>query len=252
MIAELADYAALTPLQFWFCVAAVFAAGVVRGFSGFALSAIVMASVVVILPPVELIPVCFLLEAAASLVMVRGGFRNADMGIVWGLVIGSTIGVPIGLWATTSIPVETSKMAALIVILGLTLAQLFKAAPAGLQTRKGLYATGVSAGIVTGLASVGGMVVALYILASNKEARIMRASLVMFLSITLATSLVFLLLFGVLDVTAMRRGILFAPIVLGGVLLGSFLFRPSLEGLYKRFCLVLLLALSAAGLIRMI
>jgi len=75
----------------------VIVAGIVRGFSGFALSALVMASAVVILPPVELIPICLILELAASLLMARGGWQEADRGTVLGLVIGSTIGVPIGL-----------------------------------------------------------------------------------------------------------------------------------------------------------
>ena len=35
-----------------------FGAGMVRGFSGFALSALVMASAALILPPVQLIPIC--------------------------------------------------------------------------------------------------------------------------------------------------------------------------------------------------
>ena len=81
----------------------------VRGFSGFALSALIMASVALIIPPIELIPVCYVLEATASFIMFRGGLRHADMKIVWGLTIGTLIGFPMGLYATTGLPVETSK-----------------------------------------------------------------------------------------------------------------------------------------------
>ena len=41
-----------------FLISAVLVAGIVRGFAGFGLSALVMASCAVFIPPVELIPVC--------------------------------------------------------------------------------------------------------------------------------------------------------------------------------------------------
>jgi len=74
----------------------VFAAGLVRGFSGFGLSALTMAGLTVIIPPIALIPTCYLIEATASLVMLRGGIRNADFRIVLGLAIFSAIGFKTG------------------------------------------------------------------------------------------------------------------------------------------------------------
>ena len=150
----------LTSMQMVLCAGVVFIAGMVRGFSGFALSALIMASVALILPPIELIPVCYILEAVASLIMFRGGVRDADMKVVWGLSIGLVIGFPMGLYATNVLPVETSKLVVLCIILILASAQLLHASPKGLTRTSGLYATGVMAGIVTGLAHVGGMVVA--------------------------------------------------------------------------------------------
>jgi hypothetical protein len=67
-----------------------FIAGLVRGFSGFALSAMVMASGALILPPVQLIPVCWWLEMTASLFMLRGGWRQANRKVALGLAVGST------------------------------------------------------------------------------------------------------------------------------------------------------------------
>ena len=86
----------LTEIEIAALVLITFTAGLVRGFSGFALSAMVMASAVLILPPVELIPICWWLEMSASLLMARGGWRDADRGVVKGLVIGSALGLPLG------------------------------------------------------------------------------------------------------------------------------------------------------------
>jgi len=250
MIETLANMTELAPGELILCTGAIFVAAIVRGFAGFALSALIMASVVTILPPVELIPVCFLLEATASLMMFRGGMKEADMRIVWGLAISSAVGSPIGLYATTTLPVDTSKLIALTLLIVLAALQLFKVRIPLLATRPGLYFSGLTAGIATGLASIGGMVVALYVLSQEKAARTMRASLVMFLAITMFTTLIYLLYYEVLDMMAARRGLVFAPVVIAGVLAGSWLFRPSLEGFYKRFCLILLLSLAGVSLVR--
>jgi uncharacterized membrane protein YfcA len=230
---------------------AVLAAGLIRGFAGFGLSAMLMASIVTIIPPVSLIPICFILEGVAGVAMLKGGIKNANMTLVWGLAIGSAIGAPIGLYATTSIDVGSSKLIALFVILSLTIASLFKFRPKFLATKAGLYGGGLTAGVVTGLASVGGMVVALYILASNADVKKVRASLVMFLFMGMFTSLIYLFAYDMMTMEAFWRGLVLSPVILLGVFLGSVLFRPAYEHLYKRVCLLLLGSLCAIGLARL-
>ena len=190
----------------------------------------------------------YLLEAFASLIMLRGGIRDADMSIVWVLSIGSAIGVPIGLMATISLPFETTRIVALGLILILAVMQLFNFTPKFVGTRIGLYGTGLIAGIVSGLAALGGMVVALYVLASKIDPRAVKC-LVMYLFIGLFTSLIWHLIYGIMDVQAVTRGIVFAPVLLAGVFIGYSLFSPALQAFYKRFCLVLLMCLSIAGLL---
>ena len=232
-------------------MAVIFIAGVVRGFSGFALSALVMAGLVVILPPVELIVVCWFLEMSASLLMVRGGVREWDRSVVYGLVIGSALGLPIGLYLTDTLPVDTSRTIALVIILILAALQLLKVRAAFLATKPGVYVSGLTAGMATGLAAVGGMVVALYVLAREAPAGVMRASLVMYLFISSCLSFVYLNTYGMFDLQAIARGLSWAPICMIGVLAGQVLFTPRLEPYYKPFCLCLLMVLATAGLIRM-
>ena len=250
MLDSLAALLELSPGQSLYAIATVFAAGVIRGFSGFALSALTIAGLVSVLPPVALIPVCFVLEMAASVVSVRGGLREADRGIVTGLIVGSFVGLPIGLAATRALEPDASVVAALALLLALALAQLLRLAPAWLSTRTGLVGTGVAAGIATGIASIGGMVVALYMLARELPAATMRASLVVFLFVGMATSGFWLLTSGVMDGLALRRGLTLGPVVIVGVLLGGALFSPARQTLYKRVCLWLLVGLALAGLAR--
>jgi len=247
----LANWTDLTPGHLSICFLMVFVAGAVRGFAGFGLSAVLMASIVLILPPVELIPLCFLLESAASLAMFRGGFRDADRKTTFTLAAGSAIGVPLGLLATTQLPTELSKSVALMLVLLLTGLQLIRIDRKLPPLHGALPATGIAAGIVTGLASIGGMVVALYVLSSRLEPRRMRASLVLYLFCGMVTSLATLIAFGVLNDNAIRRGLILAPVVLAGVVAGSLLFSRRFEPLYKRVCLSMLLVFAGAGLVRL-
>ncbi|MCB1449561.1 MAG: sulfite exporter TauE/SafE family protein [Nitratireductor sp.] len=225
-------------------------AGLVRGFAGFGLSAIVMAGMASRLAPVELIPVCFTLEFVASIAMVRGGMRHADMRLVALLAGTSAVGLPIGLFATTSMDPAVSKLTALAIIVILAMAQLLKFQPRNLASTPGIIATGLTAGMAAGLASVGGMVIALYVLASSKPASQMRASLVMYLAFNLAMSLVYFLAYGLLNQTSAVRGLLVAPAMLVGLAAGAALFNPQMGRLYRTTCLLLLLSLAGFGLFR--
>ena len=250
MLDSLLTAVSLTGTEFAWLTLIVVVAGIVRGFSGFALSAMIMATAVIFLPPIALIPMLWWLELSASLLMLKGGWADADRGTAIGLVIGSTLGWPIGLWLTLSLPVETSKLVALSIIIALAVSQLSKLKLSFLATKPGLYGAGVLAGIVSGLAHVGGMVVALYVLASDAPARQMRGSLVLFLFLGSITSMLTLLAFDVMDFSGIMRGLVFAVPTLLGVYLGQKLFVPTLERYYRPFCLSLLCILAGASIIR--
>ncbi len=241
----------LPPNQFVIVVVAVFIAGMVRGFAGFALSALVMASVAIIIPPVQLIAICWFLELSASLLMVRGGFKEGNKKVVLGLVVGAAVGSPIGLYLTNTLPIETSKMVALALVLVLAALQLLRVRARFLATTPGLYISGLFAGIATGLASLGGMVVALYVLARDAPSREMRGSLVMFLFLSSLISAIYLTGYGMFDKTTITRGLIFAVPCLAGVVAGKALFTKRLEPYYKPFCLCLLMLLAGFGLVRM-
>ncbi|MGB1235835.1 MAG: sulfite exporter TauE/SafE family protein, partial [Planktomarina sp.] len=121
-----------------------------------------------------------------------------------------------------------------------------------LATKPGLYGAGLIAGIASGLAHVGGMVVALYVLARKDAAGRMRATLVMYLSISVCLSVVTHLVIGTLDLQTFWRGLFFAIPSTIGVIAGQFLFIPAWEKYYKPFCLLLLIALAVAGVLRLV
>ncbi len=228
-------------------VGAVFFAGIVRGFSGFALSAMTVALLIAYIPPLELVAMCWFLEVSASILMVRGGWKEADWSVVKGLVIGSAFGVVIGVGLNRLLPVETSTTVVLMLLIVLAALQLAKVRAHFLATIPGLYGSGIAAGVATGLASIGGMVVALYVLARQATARQMRASLIMYLFASEMAALIALLAYGLMTYEMIVRGVGLAVPTMAGVVCGQILFRPRLERFYKPFCLVLLIGLAGRG-----
>ena len=247
----LLEFATLTHSELFLLGLICLVAGIVRGFTGFALSAVIMSSATFLISPIQLIPICFCLEIAASTLMLRTGWHDANKAVVFRLVVGSTIGLPFGLALITSVPIEISKLIALTLILCLSAITLIQVRIAFLVTNGGLYGSGFFAGFASGLASVGGMVVALYVLARQAPAREMRASLVVFLLINSVPSLISFHFFGIMNATSGSRGLILAAPTILGVILGKTLFRPKMEQFYRPFCLSLLISLSTIGLAKL-
>ncbi|MEM9585082.1 MAG: sulfite exporter TauE/SafE family protein [Pseudomonadota bacterium] len=246
----LADLTNLTQAEVLMLSAIVFVAAMVRGFSGFGLSAVVMASALFILPPLALIPMLWFLEMAGSLAMFKGGIADADRPTAKGLIIGSAFGLPIGLLINMQLATNTSKALALSILIVLAISQLAKVKLPSLATRLGTYGTGLGAGIITGFAGAGGMLIALYTLARDLPARTIRGTLSIYLLGAGILGLITHLAIGTMDQTAIARGLFFIIPTLLGLYAGRALFIPRLERYYKPFCLTLLLGLASLGLIR--
>lgn len=233
-------------------VAACFLAGAVRGFSGFGLSALAMAVLATVIPPIELIPAFWFLEMSASLILMKGGWADADRKSAFLLMGAAAIGLPISLNLSLSLDPFASKMAALIVLIILALLQLSRMKLPFLATTPGTAASGFTAGMITGIAGAGGMLIALYALARDLPARRMRGTLNIYLLGGGAIGLIIHLLVGTMTTEAATRGVVLIAPTLIGVFVGKALFVPKWEPYYKPFCLTLLITLALLGIVRLI
>lgn len=247
----LADLLALPQGTALLVVATCLLAGAVRGFAGFGLSALAMAALAPLIPPVQLIPVFWFLEMTGSLMLMKGGWAEAERATAVTLVVASGIGLPLGLLVSLAVDPVLSKTLALGVLVILALTQLARLRLPVLATRPGTAATGLGAGAITGIAGAGGMLIALYALVRDLPARTMRGTLNVYMLGAGLLGLATHLLLGTMDRLALVRGGVLIPIVALGVLAGRALFTPRWERVYRPACLVLLLGLAATGLIRL-
>lgn len=243
------EFASLSVNELTVAIVVVLLAGVVRGFTGFALSALIMSALVLLLPTIELLPICLLLELCASLILVRGSFDDADKKMVFGIQVGGIVGLPAGLYLTTYLPADTTRLVALALILGLSVLQLARVRLPENDSIQVAVGAGALAGVVSGIAAVGGLVIALYLLARQLPARVVRASQILTILIGGVVNLGFHTAFGIMTSTALSRTLILLPAMVIGVLLGRALFTPAHEPYYRPACLSLLMGLAAYGIV---
>ena len=249
MIDALLSFVQLDMWELLVLATVMFIAGFVRGFTGFALSALAMVIAGPVFGPIFLIPILYWQELSASIVLARAGWNHADRMMSFLLVVGSGAALPLGLWMTQSMSKDMSAIVALCAIMTLAVLALAKVRFSFLDNRIGTFVAGMVSGIVTGLSGAGGMVVALYVLSLNKDAKTIRGSLILYLLLSSVVSFIAYIAMGVMTWQSVQLAAVLIPFTLIGVFLGQRLFVPKYEIYYRPICLTLLVGLAAAGLI---
>lgn len=235
-----------------YCIIAVFVAGLIRGYCGFGFSALTVASVTLVLPPIEVIPFVMLLEIAASIGMLPAVWRSVDWRLVGWLFAGYAVGAPLGIYALINVPEEPVRVIISLIILTLSFAML-----RGLVFRRAnhvssILGTGVISGAINGVSAVGGLPVVLLMLANSATAAVTRASIVAFLMLgDLYSTAIYSSSGLVAGDTLLRFAILLIPLTIG-VMIGSRQFVRSNPDSFKTLALWLLIGLASVGLLRIL
>lgn len=236
------------PIGLAICAGAVLLAAFARGYAGFGLSAIVLAGLTLVLPPIQVVPLAIMLEVTASCLQMRGARKLIDWRILAFLLIGAAIGNPIGVQALQLVSSEAMRITILSFILVASLV-LF----AGIRSKLGTtglstFAVGIGSGIANGAAALGGLPIALFLTASATTAATMRATLIAYFLISDSYVAGLLYVDGIIDAKALWRVLAALPLLTLGVWLGSRRFLHTSPDSFRQFALVLLIALSIIGL----
>ena len=243
------DALVLGPGALLYCALAVFAAGFVRGYSGFGSAALIMTSMALILPPAEIVPVAMLLEIVATLVL----YRDIREQIVWPLLrwllLGAFLAMPLGIFALTYFSADVMRAVVSLLVL-LACGFLWRGFQAERSLRGGIpaFGAGIVSGLANGAAAVGGLPVVIYFLAVAVPAAAARASIMIFLLIINVYGSAVTYLNGLLDTQAALRLAVFAVPAVAGVLLGHRRFTAAAPESFRRFALLLLTVLALLGL----
>jgi len=230
----------------------VFAAALIRGYSGFGLSAIVVISLTLVLPPAEVVPIGILLEIVASLGVLPQVWRVAAWPTMGLLLLGACLGTPLGVFLLTDLPVNVMRAAIASIVLCASLLLLFGTRWRLKPDTVPVLGTGAISGVANGAAAVGGLPVVLFFLSTDTVAATARATVIIYLMILGLYGSAALYIGGLLTLEVLARtALLCIPLFLGVAFGHRHFLRTSPES-FRRFALWLLIVLSSAGLLRAI
>ncbi len=230
--------------------ALVFAAGIVRGFAGFGMSAIIVLSLTMVLPPVQIVPMALMMEVAASLRLLPSVRGDINWVLARRLFLGSLIGAPAGVYVLASLPADTMRAGLSFFVLGISLF-LWSGRADGLRPNAlNTTLTGIFSGIANGAASFGGQPVALFMAATSIAAAQARSTMIVLTFFTDAYASGLAAFQGLISPGIAGRAALFVIPMFLGIALGSGAFHRADQRSYRHFVLLLLMGLAVAGLLR--
>jgi len=241
-------YLPLSSLELVYALSIVFIAGVVRGLAGFGFSALCFFSLAPVFSAQTIVPLMFVMEVMASLHLLPKVWRQIPWRWVGVLFVGTSVGMPLGVMALQHWQSDWVRGLAgagvLIACLALWRKWHFKSA----ESLIWLIFSGLVSGFVNGLASIGGLVVAVYMLSSNMPLTAMRAGLILFFLIADLYGLFWLNGHGLVSPHLPSLLLVMMPVMLLGNQLGYSLFSRINIGVMRKFTLALLSGLASIAL----
>lgn len=232
------------------CLLVVFLAALVRGYSGFGFSALSIASLSILFPPAQIVPVILLVEIFAGIGLLPSIWRHIDWRQLRWIGMGALLATPLGLALLAGLSSQLMRMVIALLILGAA-ALIWM----GLQLRSGhragtIFGAGLVSGLMNGAAGVGGLPLVVFFLSKAEGAATARATLIAFLisldlyTCALATGE------GMLNLERVELAVVFMLPVGLGTFLGNRHFLRSPPESFRRIALALLMLISGGGLLR--
>lgn len=232
-----------------FMAVAVLVAAFVRGYSGFGFSALVIAASGLVTNPLHFVAVVVICEALMSAQAWRGVGPDIDWRRVGYLMVGAAVGMPLGLWALTSIPEDAARAAISGYVLVMCLVLM-----AGWKLGRDVRGAGnIWAGIASGLANapgMGGLPVVAFFAAQTMQASVFRATLVAYFPLLDLYSAPLYFWHGMVSWDTIIASVLTLPMVFLGNWLGSRHFLSTDPQDFRKFAIGLLALLASLGLLK--
>ena len=214
---------------FWWLVATISVAGIVRGFTGFGTALIFVPVAGLFLPAAQVIATITMTGVASTMALLPRAWRKADHREVGLLVIAALPTVPLGLMVMETLDGLTLRWIVTLVAGGTLAALVSGWRFHGQITRPGLLIIGLMGGM-TGLT---GPMVILFYLAGQAGVQAVRANTILFLAALDIVIVANLFLRGTVGVQAVWLAVLLGVPYLITTLIGQALFDPTRERLYR-------------------
>lgn len=237
----------LTPVAAVYLTLLVFGAAFVRGYSGFGFSALVVTGGSLVTNPLNLVPVVIVCEFLMTFQQWRSVGPDVDWRRLRWLWLGALVGVPLGLWVITRVPVDAARAVVAVYVLAMCAVLLRGWQLQRPQAGAGHIGVGVFAGLANAL-GMAGLPVATYFTAQGLRARVFRASLIVYFAGLDLLTMPLLWWYGLLGADTALVIAAGAPVMMFGIWLGGRQFLAAEPQEFRRFAIALLAVLAILGL----
>jgi len=246
------SYFELSLVEIYFVVFVVFIASIIRGFNGFGFSATCISGFSFILPAIEIVPIILALEVVISIFMVPYVWNKIDWNFVFKLLIGITIGSPIGLYLLKYLSSDVTHISVCVLVIFFSFLLMKGYENQKIDNSYAKMFTGIISGILNGLTTLGGMPVALFLLVTSIQPAVIRGSLAALFFLTDIYAFVLSSVAGIVDITTIYRILPLIIILPIGVYIGDKFFVKTKEEAYRKVVFYFLIFISIFGVFRVI
>ena len=246
------SYFELSLVEIYFIAFVVFIASIIRGFNGFGFSAICISGFSFILPAIEIVPIILALEVVISIFMVPYVWNKIDWNFVFKLLIGITIGSPIGLYLLKYLSSDVTHISVCVLVIFFSFILMKGYENKKIDNSYTKIFTGIISGTLNGLTTLGGMPVALFLLVTSIQPAVIRGSLAALFFLTDIYAFVLSSVAGIVDITTIYRTLPLIIVLPIGVYIGDKFFVKSKEETYRKVVFYFLIFISIFGLFRAI
>ena len=246
MMTQLADLYASSGYQI--ILAACLLAGLVRGFSGFGTSMILMPVIAAVYSPQTAVVLVFLIDSTAAIPVVIPELRRGEWKSLLPGFAGFLVVLPLGLAVLKfGDPVVLRWSLAILIMLSVVI--LWSGwRYEGPRSRAIDTAIGGVSGFTGGACGLPGPPVIIYWMAARLKAAVVRANTMVFLYITDCAIGVGLFLSGILTFDGLIKGAGAMPFYLAGLLIGARGFSMANETTYRRIAFLIILVAAITSL----
>jgi len=222
----------------------VLAAAILRGFTGFGFGLAAVPLLSIALPPAEVVPFVVVLQVVVGLGGLRNTWAHCDWRSIRRLLPGLLLGIPIGIAALGVLPANPVRLTIGLIVAASVLL-LWRGAR--LPPRPSRWLTGsvgLLSGVVSGLASMGGPPIVVYLLALGHAPMVVRATSMVFFMLSGMTSMVPMTITGLIDRQTLVWTAVSAPVLFLGTWIGNWGFHRAKPHHHRATALIVLSILS--------
>jgi len=220
--------------------------GLVQGCAGFGIGMVAASSLMLLMPPAEVVPVVLMMSIANTGVTALHARRHIRFELIGPLVLGALLGMAPGLYVLKTLNATLLKgfAGAFVLLFALLLLSGWRKP---LQIRKRvLVSVGLMSGFLGASASMGGPPVILFLANQETPKDAFRASLLFYFFTVNCGALAVFRSIGLLTAAVAQYAVLLMPALLLGTFLGVWLSHHVPEALFRRLAMLLVACMGAA------